>query len=183
MAKGFKDSSGKFHPTGNNGTSSMSKTVTPEGIKIARLSDQDVFSDFTLDLRIKQLEDEVGRRNALEETGVPNSDIAEIENMLMLAIEEKESRVANPQTQSQLGEHIVQVINENLLPSDLTFPYGTHNIHDIQINGKKSTFKVIMQSHDDETVREIENAGFKVIDIDDIIDTRHATIEADIDHH
>ena len=34
MAKGFTDSSGKFHPTGNNGTSSRQKSVRPEGVKI-----------------------------------------------------------------------------------------------------------------------------------------------------
>ena len=30
MAKGFKDSSGKFHPTGNNGTSSKNVNVEPK---------------------------------------------------------------------------------------------------------------------------------------------------------
>jgi len=34
LAKGFKDSSGKFHPTGNNSTSSRQKSVRPEGVKI-----------------------------------------------------------------------------------------------------------------------------------------------------
>ena len=34
MAKGFKDSSGKFHPTGNNGTSSKRKSIQPDGSRI-----------------------------------------------------------------------------------------------------------------------------------------------------
>jgi len=33
MAKGFKDSSGKFHPTGNNGTSSREKSISTSGMK------------------------------------------------------------------------------------------------------------------------------------------------------
>jgi len=32
MAKGFKDSSGKFHPTGNNGTSSREKSIEAKGM-------------------------------------------------------------------------------------------------------------------------------------------------------
>ena len=36
MAQGFKDSSGKFHPTGNNGTSSRQKTLTPSGLRLRR---------------------------------------------------------------------------------------------------------------------------------------------------
>jgi len=35
MAKGFKDSSGKFHPTGNNGTSSREKSVNVEGMSLS----------------------------------------------------------------------------------------------------------------------------------------------------
>ena len=38
MAKGFKDSSGKFHPTGNNGTSSRDKSISTSGVKIQPLS-------------------------------------------------------------------------------------------------------------------------------------------------
>ena len=34
MAKGFKDSKGNFHPTGNNGTSSREKTLRSAGIPI-----------------------------------------------------------------------------------------------------------------------------------------------------
>jgi len=32
LAKGFKDSRGKFHPTGNNGTSSRKKSIETSGI-------------------------------------------------------------------------------------------------------------------------------------------------------
>ena len=34
MAKGFKDSKGNFHPTGNNGKSSKEKSLTPDGSRI-----------------------------------------------------------------------------------------------------------------------------------------------------
>jgi len=37
MAKGFKDSSGKFHPTGNNGTSSRDKSVETKGMKMMKV--------------------------------------------------------------------------------------------------------------------------------------------------
>lgn len=37
MAKGFKDSSGNFHPTGNSGTSSKQKSITPDGSRIKTL--------------------------------------------------------------------------------------------------------------------------------------------------
>ena len=36
MAKGFTDSSGKFRPTGNNGTSSRDKSMESEGMKMPR---------------------------------------------------------------------------------------------------------------------------------------------------
>jgi len=185
--KGFKDSSGKFHPiTEYKGVrkSRDSKEKT-EGVKVERkarvitLLDMD---DFTLDIRIEQLQNEVQRRTALEQTGVPNSDIAEIKKMLIKAEEEKRTRIANPQTQSQLAEHIVQIINKSLLPSKLTFPYNTHNISQIERKGNSNqwTFKVSMQSHDDQTVKEIEDAGFKATDINDIMDARHVEFEGDL---
>jgi len=37
MAKGFKDSSGKFHPTGNKGTSSKQKSIQPDGSRIKNI--------------------------------------------------------------------------------------------------------------------------------------------------
>ena len=37
LAKGFKDSSGKFHPTGNNGTSSREKSVEAKGMKMMKV--------------------------------------------------------------------------------------------------------------------------------------------------
>jgi len=40
MAHGFKDSSGKFHPTGNNGTSSREKSTQAEGMIKAKMRDR-----------------------------------------------------------------------------------------------------------------------------------------------
>ncbi len=175
-----------FHPhTQYKGVrKSRDQSAKSEGIKVERkaravaITDMD---DFTLDLRIESLQDEVQRRTALEQTGVPNSDIAEIKKMLMTVQLEKRKRVANPETQSQLSEHIVQIINKSLLPSKLTFPYKTNNIRGIEKKGSnKWIFTVVMQSRDEQTVKEIEGAGFKAIEINDILDTRHATFEGDL---
>jgi len=63
LAKGFKDSSGKFHPTGNNGTSSREKSVETSGMKMknrinsVRISnsnrDNRFFSDHAFVLTLK----------------------------------------------------------------------------------------------------------------------------------
>ena len=184
--KGFKDKNNKFHPiTQTKGIrKSRDQKVKQEGVRMKRYAksiEVSNMNDFTLDLRIDQLQDEVQRRNALEVTGVPNSDIAKIKKMLVTAKEEKRKRIANPKTQSQLAEHLVQKINKSL-KSGLKFPYNTSNIRDITIkaNGKQGTFKVSMQSHDDQTVKEIEGAGFKAVEITDILDARHVTFEGDL---
>jgi hypothetical protein len=185
LTKGFtKD--GKFHPITDYKKGirkSRDQQVKQQGVKVERkaravtITDMD---DFTLDLRIESLQDEVQRRTALEQTGVPNSDIAEIKKMLMTAQLEKRKRIANPETQSQLSEHIVQIINKSL-PSTLSFAYKTSNIRGIEKkSSNKWIFTVVMQSHDAITVGEIVSAGFKAIEINDVLDTRHATFEGDL---
>ena len=62
MAKGFKDSSGKFHPTGNNGTSSKSKSTTTSTVPMDELFEthqkkQAVEKD--IDFSISKLSDSV----------------------------------------------------------------------------------------------------------------------------
>ena len=59
MAKGFKDSKGNFHPTGNNGTSSRNKSVGTSGMKLKGRNFEVSDTDFPV------LEQRVGDYNNL----------------------------------------------------------------------------------------------------------------------
>jgi len=62
MAKGFKDSSGKFHPTGNNGTSSREKSTQAEGFHHKRMKRirEDFEQEKKAEQEIKQFRKEHG---------------------------------------------------------------------------------------------------------------------------
>jgi len=80
---------------------------------------------------------------------------------------------------------LVNIINDRLNKKGFKdFPYSQNNFREIEEkpNGDVS-FKILTQSHDEETKGELEAIGFKFSNVRDIIDTRHADVHGNIKGH
>ncbi len=57
MAKGFKDSKGRFRPTGNKGVSSKSKTTKPEGLMYKPTPKREKFENRSLEFQLARFDE------------------------------------------------------------------------------------------------------------------------------
>ena len=196
MVKGFKDGKGTFHPiTQSKGVRSRRDTSQNlDGVKIIRkqrLEDSPVGKQVNKIKMINDLRD-IKRLLDRAESDI-HTDMSDFQKDIVLAKDglgfmfddlvnalQRVEEAKFPETQDQLRSFIARKLNKEL-PSAKVSPFRSVNFREVEKIGKDNyRFRVTLTSHDDETVKEIENLGFKATNINDILDTRHATFEGDL---
>ena len=194
--KGFKDSNKKFHPMKHiKGVRSRRDTSQKlEGVKIIRkqrLEDSPVGKHVNKPKIINDLRD-IKRLLDRAESDI-HVDMSDFQKDIVLAKDglkfifqdlldavNKVEEEKFPETQNELQNFITRKFNKELASAKVS-PFRSVNFREVEKIGKdKYRFRITLTSHDDETVKEIEGLGFKATNINDVLDTRHATFEGDL---
>jgi len=196
MVKGFKDANAKFHPISQSkGVRSRRDTSQKlDGVKIIRkqrLEDSPVGKKVN---KIKMINDVRDIKRLLDraESDI-HVDMSDFQKDIVLAKDglgfifddlvsalNKVYEEKTPETDQELRDFIARMFNKEM-PSAKVSPFRSVNFREVEKIGKdKYRFRVTLTSHDDETVKEIEKLGFRATNINDVLDTRHATFEGDL---
>ena len=184
--KGFKDSSGKFHPMNDSKgvRKSRDQSAKSTGVKLERKKriDDSSLDDFTLDRRIEMLGNAKMHVELVEKVdGVTN--LSAIDKLLKDAETEKLMRTNHPQTERQWAEAVARKLNQVFQGTDANrkkyMPVERINIRDAEpIADGKVRFIFNSNTADfNEPQKLIEGLGFKLIKKVDILDGRSLTFE------